>query len=125
MLDPNTNKRMKIVMWSPTKKLKVIPIVRHFHDGSLDNVQFWSFNETIATVVIKFPTGTHRLVTARDLLKLGERDIHTLSRHQIVCKKKLMESGAKEFTSMIAMIIDKKMWLGAMGKSEEMLIEKD
>ena len=125
VLDPRTNEPMKIVTWPPTKQMKEIPIIQHFHDGSLENMEYWVFDEATSTAVIKFPNGVHRLVEAKDLLKFGERDIHTLSRHQIICKQELLEAAAKEFTGMIVEIISKKMWLGAMGRSDMMLIEKD
>ena len=79
VIDPNNNELMKIVMWPPMKKMKEIPIVQQFQDGSLDNMELWVFDEATSTTVIKFPTGTHRIVTAKDLLKFEEQDIHTLS----------------------------------------------
>lgn len=125
MIDQNTNEPMKIVMWPPTKKMKEIHIVQQFRDGSLDNMEFQVFDEATATTVIKFPIDTHHIVTAKDHLKFGEQNIHNFSRHQIICKTELMEPADKEFTNMITTIIEKKMWLGAMGKSDVMLIEKD
>ena len=55
-------------MWPPTKKMHQILIVQQFHDGSLDNMEFWVYDEAIATAVIKFPEGVFHLVEAKDLL---------------------------------------------------------
>ena len=115
---------MKIVLWPATKKLKEIPIPLHFHEGYLDKMEFWAFDEATTTVVIKFSDGVLHLVEAKDLLRFRERDIHTLARHQIFCKSKLMKPAANEFTGMVATIIKKRLWLGAMGKSDVMLFKK-
>lgn len=125
VIDPKANKSMKTVMWPPTKQMKEIPIIQHFRDGSLQDMEYWVFDEATATAVIKFPTGVFRVVTAKDLIQFGERDIHTLARHKIVVKNEILEVAAKEFTSMIVEIINKKMWLGAMGRSDVLIIEKD
>lgn len=50
VFDPKKNEPMKFVMWPPTKKLKEIPIVQHFRDGSLDNMKYWVFDE--ATTIV-------------------------------------------------------------------------
>ncbi|KAL7600832.1 hypothetical protein Lser_V15G23264 [Lactuca serriola] len=125
VLDPKTNKSFKIVMWPLTTQMTHIPIAKHFYDGSLDNMEFCVYDKATTTTVIKFPTDIFRLVEARDLLQFGERDIHTLARHQIVVKTEILESAAKEFTGTVAKSISKKMWLGAMGRSDVLTIEKD
>ena len=40
-----------------------------------------------------------------------------MAKHQIIYKNKFMEAAAKEYTGMIAKIIDHKLWMGAMGRS--------
>ncbi|CAH1428594.1 unnamed protein product [Lactuca virosa] len=105
--------------------MKEIPILQHFRDGSLHDMEYWVFDEATATVVIKFPTGVFRVIEAKDLLKFGEREIHTLAQHQIVVKNDILESAAKEFTSMIVEIINKKMWSGAMEGSDVLIIKKE
>ena len=72
-----------------------------------------------------FKDGIFRLVDKKALLQFGEFDIHTLAAHQILCDQETMEASAKEFTNMISEIIKKKMWVGAMGKSDVLVIEKD
>ncbi|CAI9294021.1 unnamed protein product [Lactuca saligna] len=102
-----------------------IPIVQHFCDGSLHNMEYWVFDEATATAVIKFPNGVFRIVDRKDLLQFGERDIHTSAQHRIIYKTELVEPVVKEFTSMIAEIIKKKMCPGVMGRSDMLVIEKD
>ena len=91
----------------------------------MDNREFWAFDEATTTTLINFPHGVHRLLDVKDLLRFREQDIQTLGYHQIVCKSALLEPAAKEFTIMVTTIIEKKMWLGTMGKSDMVLIEKD
>ncbi|CAI9276462.1 unnamed protein product [Lactuca saligna] len=81
VFDPRTNEPMKIVMWPRTKQLKEIPISQHFHEGYLDRMEFWAFDEVTATSAINF-TDTDtilHLFGAKDLLRFRERDIHTLA----------------------------------------------
>ena len=59
------------------------------------------------------------------MLQLGERDIDTLDHRQILCHEEIFDAAAKEFTSMIVEIIEKKMWLGEMGRSDVLVVEKD
>ncbi|CAI9259283.1 unnamed protein product [Lactuca saligna] len=88
VLDPRTNERMNIMMWHATKHLKEIPIPQHFHEGYLDHMEFWAFDEVTATTAIKFTDSdiVLHLVDAKDLLQFRERDIHTLNQHQIIYK---------------------------------------
>ena len=65
-----------------------------------------------------------RLISAKDLLRFRERDIRTLSRHQIICRKDVMEAAAKVFTGMVATIINGRLWMGSMGMSDLKLFEK-
>lgn len=124
VLDPRTNEPMKIVLWPTTKQLKEIPIPLHFHEGYLDKMEFWVYDEATTTAVIKFKEGVLRLSDIKDLLRFNGRDIHTWADHQIICKSEIMEAAAKEFTGMVAKIIDKRLWIGAMGKSDVMFLEK-
>ncbi|CAI9282276.1 unnamed protein product [Lactuca saligna] len=124
--DPESGEPMKIILWPATKQLKEIPIPQHFHEGYLDNMEFWAFDDENATAAIKFKDREQvlRLISAKDLLKFRERDIRTLSRHQIICRKDVMEAAAKEFTGMVATIINGKLWMGSMGKSDLKLFKK-
>lgn len=87
-------------------------------------MEFWAIDETTTIIVIKFSDGVLHLVEAKYLLWFRERDIHTLARHQTFCKSELMEPAAKEFIGMVATIIEKRLWLGVMGKSDVMLFKK-
>ena len=117
---------MKIMLWPTTNQVKEIPIPQHFHDGYLDNIEFWAFDDETTIAAIKFRNREDvlRLVSAKDLLRFKERDIHTLARHQIIRRKEVMEATAKEFTRMVATIINEKLWMGSMGKSDLRLFEK-
>ena len=123
--DPSTKKKIKTVMWPPTKQLTKIPIIKTFCDGSLRNMLYWVYDEAMALIVIKFEKGSFRLIEKKDLLEFGKEDIHTLAGHQIICEQEVLEPAAKEFTSMISDIINKSMWLGTMGRSDVLVIEKD
>ena len=55
----------------------------------------------------------------------GGGDIHHLSLHQIIVVEEIFEQATKEYTSMVAEIINKRMWNGAMGKADVMVVDKD
>ncbi|KAL7606254.1 hypothetical protein Lser_V15G18890 [Lactuca serriola] len=124
VFDPNTNRTIKNVMSPPIKKMNQIPIIQQPPDGSLLNMKYWVFDEATATAVIKLATGVIRLLEAKDLLKFGERDIRTLVKHQIVVNNDILEIAAKEFTGMVGEIINKRMWAGALGSSDVMIVDK-
>ena len=89
-------------------------------------MELWAFEDETATAAIKFKDREHvlRLISAKDLLRFREKDICTLSRHQIICRKDVMEAVAKEFTGMVATIINGRLWMGSMGNSDLKLFEK-
>ncbi|CAI9284446.1 unnamed protein product [Lactuca saligna] len=126
VLDLESGEPMKIILWPVTKKQKEIPIPQHFHEGYPDNMEFWAYDDETATAAIKFKYREHvlRLTSAKDLLRFIERDIRTLARHQIICRKDVMEVAAKEFTAMVATIINGRMWMVSMGRSNLKLFEK-
>lgn len=61
----------------------------------------------------------------RDLIQFRRRDIHHLSHYQIRVAEEIFESAAKEYTSMVAEIINKRMWNGAMELENVMIVDKD
>ncbi|CAI9276901.1 unnamed protein product [Lactuca saligna] len=83
ILDPESGKPMRIILWPTTKQQKEIPIPHHFREGYLNNMELWAYDDETATAVIKFKDREHvlRLISAKDLLRFRERDIHTLSHH--------------------------------------------
>ncbi|CAI9282773.1 unnamed protein product [Lactuca saligna] len=87
-------------------------------EGYLNDMEFWAFDDETATASIKFKNRDTvlRLVCAKDLLRFRERDIRTLARHQIICRKDVMKVATKEFTRMVTSIINGKLWMGSMGK---------
>ncbi|CAI9302871.1 unnamed protein product [Lactuca saligna] len=125
--DPNASNFKRFLDRQPaTKKQKEIPIPQHFHEGYLDDMKFWAYDDETTTATIKFKNQEHvlRLISAKDLLRFRERDIRTLARHQIICRKDAMEAAAKEFTAMVATIIKGRLWMGSMGTSDMRLFEK-
>lgn len=50
--------------------------------------------------------------------------IHYLSHYQIQVAEEISESAVKEYTAMVAEII-KRMWNGAMGLEDVMIVNKD
>ncbi|CAI9300246.1 unnamed protein product [Lactuca saligna] len=126
VLDPETGEPMKIILCPATKKQKEIPNPQHFHEGYLDDMEFWAYDDETATAAIKFKNREHilRLISAKDLLRFRENDIRTLAHHQIICRKDVMEAAAKEYTAMVATIINGRMWMGSIGRSDLRLFEK-
>ncbi|XP_052622608.1 zinc finger BED domain-containing protein RICESLEEPER 2-like [Lactuca sativa] len=82
-------------------------------------MEYWVFDESTAAVVIKLKHGCIFLYDKRDLLQFGRRDIHELSIHQIKVAEDICEPTAKDYTSMVALIIEKEIWNGAMGRLSE------
>ena len=111
-------------MWPPTTNAKKIPITQHLPDGSLNDLLFWVYDEVTTTMVIKMKKDQIRLVDPRDLLKFGEHYIHTSSKHQLLVENEMFEAAGKDFTNMLATIIDKKLWAGALGDSDLHIVEK-
>ncbi|CAI9279561.1 unnamed protein product [Lactuca saligna] len=124
VIDPRTNKTMVNVMWQSTKQAKRIPLPKRLPEGTLDSMQLWVYDEATATVVIKLKKNQFRIVDPKDLLKFGERDIHTLSNFQIIVENELFEAAAKAFTGMVATTTDKKLWAGTFDQGDVHLVEK-
>ncbi|CAI9294424.1 unnamed protein product [Lactuca saligna] len=120
---PRTNKTMVNVMWPPTNKAKRIPITQCVPNGSLNDLLYWVYDEATSIVVIKMKKDQIHLVDSKALLKFGEHEIHTLFKHQLVEENEMFEAAAKDFTSMIATIIDKRLWAGALANSDGHLVE--
>ena len=125
ILDPKTNLPFQAVMWPATSHVKQIPVLQNYPDGSMKSMLYWVFDETIASTVIKPQDGCIQLYDKRDLFQFGRWDIHQLSLHQIKVAEDIFEPDAKEYTSMVADIIKKRMQNGAMGRSDVILVDKD
>jgi hypothetical protein len=124
VIDPSTGKTFVNVMWPPTNKLKRIPLSDAIPDGSLDKMQFWTYDNATATVIIRLDKGQIRLVDHRDLLKFGEKDIKTLSKFQIIADSD-DEVCAKQFTSMVASIIRTGYWAGGLQDADVNIMEEE
>ena len=79
VIDSRTNKTMMNVMWPPIKKTKKIPFSQPIPNGFLNNLQFLVYDEATTSLVIKMERDQFHIVDPRDLLRLGEHDIHTLT----------------------------------------------
>ena len=112
-------------MWPATDQVKQIPILQNHPDGSLRTMQYWVFDETTASAVIKLEKGCIRLYEKRHLLQFGKWDIHQLSHHQIKVAEDIFEPAAKEYATMVIDIINKRKWNGAMGKPNVIVVDKD
>ena len=124
IIESYTNKTLVNVMWPPTTKAKKIPITQRLLDGLLNDLLFWVYDEATTTMVIKMKKDQIQLVDPRDLLKFVEHDIHMLSKHLLMVENEMFEAAAKDFTSMIATIINKKWWAGALDDSDMHIMEK-
>lgn len=123
VINPNTNRTVKNVMWPPAKQIKQIHVIQQSSDDSLRNMEYWVFDEATTTAVIQLPNGALRLLEAKDLLQFSEHDIHTIVGHRIVVKDDILEATAKEFTGMVVETINKRMWTGALGDSDVLIID--
>ena len=112
--DGKTGKKFKNVMWPPTDKEKIIPIPRPLPDGSLREAIFWVYDDVTTTAVVRLPKTHIRLVEPKDLLKFRLDFITRLSKMQIMCPNNPFEEAAKDYTSMIATILDNRIWAGAL-----------
>ena len=122
---PKTGHPLQVVMWPATNQVKQIHVLQSYLDGSLSSMEYWVFDETTTSAVIKLKNGCIRLQDRRDLFRFRKWDIHHLSTFQIVVSKELFKQAAKEYTSMVAKIINKHMWNGAMGQENVMVVDKD
>ena len=112
-------------MWPATNQVKQIPVLQSYPDGSLSSMLYWVFDETTTSIVIKLKEGCIHLYDRRDLFQFRKWDIHHLSNFQIQVAKEIFESAAKEYTAMVAEIINKRMRNGAMGLDDIMIVDKD
>ena len=124
-IDPKTGNPLQVVMWPATNQVKQFPMLQDYPDGSLSSMLYWVFDETTTSAVIKLKEGCNRLYDRRDLFQFRRWDIHHLSHYQIRVAEEIFESAAKEYTSMVAEIINKQMWNGAMGLDDVMIVDKD
>ena len=125
VLDKETNEPIRAVMWLATAQVKHIPVPQNCPDGSLHSMLYWVHDETSDVAVIKLKEDCIRLYDKRDILQFGERDIHQLAKQQIIVADELFEPAAKEYTRMVATIIEKRIWNGAMGRSDVLVVDKD
>ena len=122
LLDENGNTYTH-VMWPPTNKENVIPIARPLADGSLRTIKFWVYDHNSLTAVIKLSKNQIRVNTAKDLLMFREQDIKTLSQVQIIALEDIFEAAAKEYTAMVAFIIEKECWAGSLDGMDVRVID--
>ncbi|KAI3779408.1 hypothetical protein L2E82_09125 [Cichorium intybus] len=106
-----------------TDKLKATPIGKPLPDGSLHNMEFWAFDPTSHTAVIKLGDNQIRLIEHKDLQMFGERDIKKLACIQIVCEIPLFEATAKPFTGTAIRIAEKGYWAGALARADMNLLD--
>ena len=99
-------------------------MLKNYQDGSLGSMECWVYDENTCGAVIKLKNGCIRLYDRRDLLQFRKWDIHYLSNFQIKVVEDIYEQGAKAYTRMVAEILSKKMWNGAMGQMDVMLVKK-
>ena len=112
-------------MWPATKQVRQIPLLQNHPDGSVKNMLYQVINDTTASAVIKLQYGCILLYDKSDLLQFGRWDIHQLVLDQIKVVEDIYEPAAKEYTSMVATIIKKRMCNGAMGNSYVLIVDKD
>ncbi|KAJ0637328.1 hypothetical protein HanOQP8_Chr17g0672521 [Helianthus annuus] len=102
VLDPRTNRRMKIVTWPPTNKEKTIPLVKKIPDGSLKTMHFWAYDETLGQALIVCDDDVKsRLTDQVDLLNLNLENLEVLAQNQIRSTEKY-EGAAKQWTAAVA-----------------------
>ena len=87
-------------------------------------MECWVFDEITSAAVIKLKNGCIRLYDRRDLLEFRTWDIRHLSNFQILVAEDAFEDAAKVYTTMVAEILNKRMWNGAMGQADVMVVNK-
>ena len=110
------------VMWPPTNKEKIIPIVKPLADGYLREAQFWIYDEASTTAVIRLPKTQIRLLEPKDLTMFRKKDINKLSTMQIMCPNPLFEEATKDYMTIIATILHNKIWVGALDGLDVQLV---
>ena len=125
VFDTLTKQPITSVMWPATAQVKQVPVLQNYPDGSLASMLYWVYDESTDAAVIKLKENCIRLYEKRDLLQFHKWDIHHLATKQIVVAESIFEPVAKEYTAMVAQIIEKKMWNGAMGRSDVLVVDKD
>ncbi|CAI9278995.1 unnamed protein product [Lactuca saligna] len=103
---------------NPTNEPKTWAFKKFLEDKLKQNLK------AIPTVVTKLKKDQILLVDPRDLLKFGEHNIHTLSKHHLMVENEMFEVAANAFIGMITTIIDKRLWAGALADSDVHLVEK-
>lgn len=73
---------MKIVVWLPTKKAKIIPIPKDLPAGSLDDLKYWCNDSVQWEALIVFGNAEYQVKNMTVLMKFGEKDIKTLGKHK-------------------------------------------
>ena len=109
VIDPKTGHPLQVVMWPATNQVKHIPMLQDYPDGSLSSMLYWVFDETTTSVVIKLKEGCICLYDRRDFFQFRKWDIHHLRHFQIQVAEEIFESAAKQYTTMVAEIINKRM----------------
>ena len=79
VVDPKIGHPLQVVMWPATKQVKHIPMLQSYRDGSLGSMEYWVFDESIASAVIKLTNKCIRLYDRRDLLQFRKWEIHHVS----------------------------------------------
>ena len=87
-------------------------------------MECWVFDEITSAAVIKLKDRCIHLYDCRDLLQFQKWDIHHLSNFQILVAEDIFEDAAKVYTTMVAEILYKRMWNGAMAQAGIMVVNK-
>ncbi|MFS7956816.1 hypothetical protein Hanom_Chr07g00658971 [Helianthus anomalus] len=105
VMDPHTNKRMKIVSWPSTDKEKTLPLAKKIPKGALKTMHFWAYDARLGQVVIVCDDDVNFcLVDQVDLLNLAQEDLVVLARNHIRATEKY-EEVAKGWIAAVASVI--------------------
>ncbi|KAK1430098.1 hypothetical protein QVD17_12608 [Tagetes erecta] len=120
VVDPSTGEPLKIVMWPPTQKAKVIPLPVNLHDGSLSAFKYWCYDLVQSEVVIVYGNVEYRLMDTSELMRFEESDIKVLAQYQIQVAENFEVCG-KTFTAVVSQIISSEMWAGNRTRAETLI----
>ena len=122
---PKTHEPYYHVMWPPTAKVKNFPILEPYPEHTLRNMEFWMFNETNSSAVLKLPDCNIVMMEPKHMMRFREHDIKKLARTQILTPDKdIFEIAAKEYTAFAAKIVRRRMWAGALAPGDVRMMVK-
>ena len=114
------------VMWPPTTKVRNFPILEPYPEHTLRNMEFWMFDESNSSAVIKLPECRIIMMEPKHMMRFRDHDIKKLARTQILTPEDdVFEVAAKEYIGFTAKIVRQRMWAGSFAPGEVRMWDGD